>query len=256
MFIDTHAHLYDQAFEESLQEDIQRAIRAGVGQMLLPNCDKHTIGPMLALAQKWPQVCIPMMGLHPCYVKDGYEAELETMRQWLDKETFCAIGEIGLDYHWDRTFVREQKKALDTQIGWALEYDLPIVLHSRDSLPDVIDLVSKRQNGKLKGVFHCFGGSLEEARQIIDLGFYLGIGGVVTFKSSQLPQVLAEIDLEHLVLETDAPYLAPVPYRGKRNESAYIPMIAEKIASIKACSLQEVADRTTAVARKLFALKD
>lgn len=251
-FIDTHAHLYDEQFEEDRDEIIQRSIAAGVSKIFLPNCDSETIAPMLRMASKWPQHCFAMMGVHPCYIKENYKQELAIAEQWLGKEKFAAIGEIGLDYYWDTTFVTEQKEAFNIQMDWALQYDLPIVIHTRESMQDGIDMVRAKQNGNLKGIFHCFGGSAEEAQQIIDLGFYLGIGGVVTFKKSTLPEVLANIPLEHIVLETDAPYLAPVPYRGKRNESTYIPLVAATIATIKGCTVEEVAIATTSNAERIF----
>ena len=250
--IDTHAHLYDEQFSADIAEIISRARANGVEKVYLPNCDSTTIPAMMALTEQYPGYCIPMIGIHPCYVKESYEAELKVMQEWLDKASFAAIGEIGLDYYWDQTFVAAQKDAFRRQIDWALERALPIVIHSRNATQDCIDIVREKQNGQLKGIFHCFGDDLNAAEQIIDLGFKLGIGGVVTFKNSTLPEVLRAIDLEHLVLETDAPYLAPVPYRGKRNESSYIPLIAQKIADIKEVPLSVVAERTTKTAEALF----
>lgn len=250
--IDTHAHLYDEQFSADITEIISRARANGIEKVYLPNCDSTTIPAMMALTEQYPGYCIPMIGIHPCYVKESYEAELNIMQEWLDKAPFAAIGEIGLDYYWDQTFVAEQKDAFRRQIDWALERALPIVIHSRNATQDCIDIVREKQNGQLKGIFHCFGDDLNAAQQIIDLGFKLGIGGVVTFKNSTLPEVLRAIDLEHLVLETDAPYLAPVPYRGKRNESSYIPLIAQKIADIKEVPLSTVAERTTKTAEALF----
>lgn len=251
-FIDTHTHLYDEQFDSDRVEIINNAIAAGVNKMYLPNCDHTTIEPMMAMVEKWPQHCFPMMGVHPCYIKENYKDELKRAEEWLQKATFSAIGEIGLDYYCDKTFVAEQKEAFNLQMDWALERDLPIVIHTRDSLQDGIDMVRHKQNGNLKGIFHCFGGTLEEAKQITDLGFYLGIGGVSTFKKSNLPEILKEISLQHIVLETDAPYLAPVPYRGKRNESSYIPIIGTKIAEIKECAIAEVAAITTQNAERIF----
>lgn len=251
-FIDTHTHLYDEQFDNDRSIIIDKAIELGVSKMYLPNCDHTTIEPMMAMVERWPQHCFPMMGVHPCYIKENYKEELKIAEEWLTKTTFSAIGEIGLDYYWDKTFIPEQKEAFNLQMDWALQLNLPIVIHTRDSLQDGIDMVRARQNGNLKGIFHCFGGTLEEARQIIDLGFYLGIGGVSTFKKSTLPEILNEISLQHLVLETDAPYLAPVPYRGKRNESSYIPLIGMKIAEIKKCSVAEVAEITTQNAELIF----
>lgn len=251
-FIDTHTHLYDEQFDQDREQMVQRAIDAGVGKMYLPNCDSETIAPMMHMVGKWPAHCFPMMGVHPCYIKENYKLELEIAESWLQKEKFSAIGEIGLDYYWDTTFVAEQKEAFNLQMDWALSLQLPIVIHTRESIQDGIDMVRAKQNGNLQGIFHCFGGTAEEAKQIIDLGFYLGIGGVVTFKKSSLPEVLRDISLEHIILETDAPYLAPVPYRGKRNESSYIPIIGTKIAEIKNCSVEEVAMITTKNAESIF----
>lgn len=251
-FIDTHTHLYEEQLNADEKEMIQRAIDAGVHKMYMPNCDSSTIEGMMRIAAAWPEHCLPMMGLHPVYVKDNYEAELAIVKQWLEKEKFAAIGEIGLDYYWDRTHVAQQKQAFEQQIDWALQYNLPIVIHSRESTQDCIDIVRNKQNGKLKGIFHCFSGTIEEARQVVELGFYLGIGGVVTFKKSTLPDIIKEIDLQHIVLETDAPYLAPMPYRGKRNESSYIPLIAAKIAEVLAVDVAVVAQTTTATAAHLF----
>jgi TatD DNase family protein len=251
-FIDTHTHLYDEQFDAEREQIIQRALDAGVGKMYLPNCDSETIAPMMRMVSQWPEHCFPMMGVHPCYIKENYRQELDIAESWLQKEKFSAIGEIGLDYYWDKTFVAEQKEAFNIQMDWALSMNLPIVIHTRDSIQDGIDMVRAKQNGNLKGIFHCFGGSAEEAKQIIDLGFYLGIGGVVTFKKSGLDVILKDISLEHIVLETDAPYLAPVPYRGKRNESSYIPIIGTKIADIKECSVDEVAEVTTKNAKRIF----
>ena len=250
--IDTHAHLYDEQFSSDIAEIISRAQTNGVEKVYLPNCDSTTIPAMMDLVKQYPGYCIPMIGIHPCYVKESYEVELKIMQEWLDKAEFAAIGEIGLDYYWDQTFVAEQKDAFRRQIDWALERALPIVIHSRNATQDCIDIVREKQNGHLKGIFHCFGDDLNAAQQITDLGFKLGIGGVVTFKNSTLPEVLRVTDLEHLVLETDAPYLAPAPYRGKRNESSYIPLIAQKIADIKEVPLATVAEITTKTALELF----
>jgi TatD DNase family protein len=251
-FIDTHTHLYEEQLNTDEKEMIQRAIDAGVHKMYMPNCDSSTIEGMMRIAAAWPQHCLPMMGLHPVYVKDNYEAELAIVKQWLEKEKFAAIGEIGLDYYWDKTHVAQQKQAFEQQIDWALQYNLPIVIHSRESTQDCIDIVRSKQNGNLKGIFHCFSGTIEEARQVVELGFYLGIGGVVTFKKSTLPDIIKEIGLQHIVLETDAPYLAPMPYRGKRNESSYIPLIAAKVAEVLAVDVAVVAQATTATAAQLF----
>lgn len=253
IFTDTHTHLYDEQLAPDGAEMIQRALNAGVKKMYMPNCDSSTIAPMMAVAEKWPQHCFPMMGLHPCYVKENYREELDTVARQLATGKFHAVGEIGLDYYWDLTFKEQQIEAFEYQIDQALQYELPIVIHSRESLQDCIDIVREKQNGKLKGIFHCFSGNEQEAQQIVELGMFLGIGGVLTFKNSKLPEAVRNISLDNMVLETDAPYLAPAPYRGKRNESSYIPLIAEKLAEIKQVSIEEVARTTTRNADKIFA---
>lgn len=251
-FIDTHTHLYDEQLLPDQQDIIRRALDNGVERMYMPNCDSTTITGMLDIADKWPVHCKPMMGVHPCYIKDNYKEELDIACDWLNKREFAAIGEIGIDKYWDLTFLEQQKTAFATQIDWALEYDLPIVIHSRESTQDCIDIVCTKQNGRLKGIFHCFSGTIDEARQITELGLLLGIGGVVTFKKSTLPEVIKTVGLNHVVLETDAPYLAPVPHRGKRNESSYIPLIAQRISDIMEIPLIEVARQTTLNAEKVF----
>ncbi len=250
--IETHAHLYDEQFEKDIEAVIDRAKAVGVSKAYLPNCDSETIPQMMDLVQRFPDFCVPMMGVHPCYIKENFEEELATAYNWLQKEKFAAIGEIGLDYHWDLTHVEQQKEAFKRQIDWAYEFDLPIVIHSRNSTQDCIDIVKAKQNGKLKGIFHCYGDDVEMAQQIIDLGFLMGIGGVVTFKNSGLSEVLKSIDLKHLVLETDAPYLAPVPKRGKRNESSYLTYVVDAIAAAKGITVDEVIAVTTQNAEKLF----
>ena len=254
MYIDTHTHLYDDRLNNQEQDAmIQRALDAGVDKLYMPNCDQTTIPGMMRIARDWPQHCLPMMGLHPCYVKEDPEEELAIVSQWLEKEKFAAVGEIGLDYYWDKTFIPQQKMAFERQIDWALKYDLPIVIHSRESTQDCIDIVRNKQNGKLRGIFHCFSGTQDEAEQIIAIGgFYLGIGGVVTYKNSSLQPVVAAVPMDYLVLETDAPYLTPVPHRGKKNESSYIPLIAAKVAELKQVSIEEVAVATTANAGVVF----
>ena len=251
-FIDTHTHLYDEQLESDNDGMIQCAIDAGVQRMYMPNCDSATIDGMMKIAAKWPDHCIPMMGVHPCYVKESYKDELAIVEQWLSKHEFSAIGEIGLDYYWDMTYKDQQLTAFETQIDWALQYGLPIVIHSRESTQACIDVVGQKQNGKLKGIFHCFSGTEDEAGQIIDMGLYLGIGGVITFRKAGLAEVIKNVSLEHIVLETDAPYLAPVPYRGKRNESSYIPLVAAKIAEVKGLDISEIACITTENAEKVF----
>ncbi|MFA6152794.1 MAG: TatD family hydrolase [Chitinophagaceae bacterium] len=252
MIIDTHTHLYDEETIELQDAHINRAIQAGVHKMYMPNCDSNTIEGMMGIAQRFPENCFPMMGLHPCYVKENYKDELAIVEAQLAKNKFSAIGEIGLDFYWDKTFAHEQKLAFEQQIDWALAYDLPIVIHSRSSTQECLDIVKRKQNGKLVAIFHCFSGTPEQAQRVAGLGGYIGIGGVVTFKTSNLPEVLRAVSLENVVLETDAPYLAPVPYRGKRNESTYLPLIAQRIADVYEMPLEAIEKATTANAEKIF----
>jgi TatD DNase family protein len=252
MVIDTHAHLYSEEFRDDIELVIERAQKAGVAKMYLPAIDSSETEAMLALEQQFPGVCISMMGLHPCYVKENVAEELAHVRSWLDKRTFVAIGEIGLDFYWDKTFTDQQYVAFDTQMQWALELNLPIVIHTRNAMQETINRVKPFAEKGLKGIFHCFSGSAESAKQIIDLGFLLGIGGVITYKNAGLPEVLEAVVLEHLVLETDAPYLTPVPFRGKRNESSYLQYVITKLAEVKHVSELEVAEITSANAEKIF----
>jgi TatD DNase family protein len=255
--IDTHAHIYDEYFLINLPEVINQCLQANVTQVLMPNCDSGTIDVMMLCAQQFPNICKPMMGLHPCYVKADWQVELKKIQVSLQQNLtqFCAIGEIGLDYHWDTTFINEQTAALHLQIEWALEHDLPIVIHSRESTPDCIAIVSQYISKGLKGVFHCFSGTLEEAKQLVDIGFYLGIGGVLTYKKSGLDAIVQNIPIGNLILETDAPYLAPVPHRGKKNHPAHTTIIAQALADILQVPLTEVAEKTTLNAKRLFKLK-
>lgn len=255
LLVDTHAHLYADQFNEDRNAMIQRAFDAGVQHLFLPNIDEASIEGMLALEAAYPDHCYAMMGLHPCSVGADYKAVLSRMEAWLERRPFCAVGEIGLDYYWSKEFVAEQKDAFRVQSRWAKDLDVPIVIHARDSLDDLIQLVEEEKTDNFRGVFHCFGGSLEQAQKIIDLGFMLGLGGVLTFKKANLGAVIEHIDLKHLVLETDAPYLAPTPYRGKRNESAYVALVAEKLAEVQGCSVEEIAAATSANALKLFSIK-
>ncbi len=251
MFIDTHAHLYLEEFDADQEAMVQRAQDAGIARVFLPNIDGSTIPALLAFEERYP-FARAMMGLHPCSVNDQVDEALLVVEEWLQKRTFAAVGEIGLDFHWDTTYRKQQIHAFERQIDWAKSLDLPIVIHSRKAMRECIDIVRSRQDGRLRGVFHCFTGSAAEAEEITSLGFSLGIGGVVTFKKSGLDAVIAAVGLGPLVLETDAPYLAPVPYRGKRNESSYIPLIAEKIAAILGSTAEEVAAATSKRASTLF----
>ena len=254
--IDTHCHLYAEEFENDIEQVIANAQQESVQQFYLPNIDSSSIESMLQLEAKYPGVCIAMMGLHPCSVNADYKKELQTVESWLQKRRFAAVGEIGLDFYWDRTFEIQQYEAFRRQTELALQYQLPIVIHTRNAMQQCIDVVSEYAGRGLKGIFHCFGGSMQEAEQIIALGFYLGIGGVLTYKKSGLPAVLDHISLEHMVLETDAPYLAPVPKRGKRNESAHLKYIITALAEIKQTSPEEIARITTANATFVFQNKD
>lgn len=252
MIIDTHAHLYLDEFKNDIGDVIKRAEAETVKKIYLPAIDSSEIENMFLLENKFPAKCFAMMGLHPCYVKENYLEELSIVKEWFTKRKFAAVGEIGLDLYWDKTFIKQQYEAFRVQIELGLQYNLPIVIHSRDAMQESIDVVKEYRSGGIKGIFHCFGGTVENAKEIIDTGFYLGIGGVLTYKKSGLAEVLEQIDLKHLVLETDAPYLTPVPFRGKRNESSYLKYIVEKLALIKNVSAEEVAAVTTANAEKIF----
>lgn len=257
MFIDTHAHLYSEEFETDLDETISRAQQSNINYILLPNIDLASINPMIALSQQFPN-CIPMMGLHPGYVKEDWENQLSFIEQKLFEfpEKFCAVGEIGMDLYWDTAFCEQQKMVFHKQIQWAKELKLPIAIHCRNAFDEIFEILDQTNSNELSGVFHCFTGNLDQANHILNYGgFKFGIGGVVTYKKSELPEVLKQIDLEQIVLETDAPYLPPVPYRGKRNESSYIPLIANKLAEIYNCSVSEIAEKTTQNAIHLFQLE-
>ena len=251
-WIDTHTHLYSEEFDTDRTAMVERAIALGVDQLLLPNIDESSIEGMLALETQFPGKVHAMMGIHPCYVTTEVDNQLAIVKSWLEKRAFKGVGEIGLDFYWDKSLLDQQYKAFRQQLTLAREHQLPVSIHSREATREAIDEVKELQNGNLTGVFHCFSGTLEEAKEVTDLGFYLGIGGVVTFKKAGLDTLLESINLDHVVLETDAPYLAPVPFRGKRNESSYIPLIGERIANIKNLKIEEVAAITSSNARKLF----
>ena len=252
--IDTHSHIYLPEFAEDRTEMFERAEKEGVRKILLPAIDSSSHRDMIKLETANKELCIAMMGLHPCSVKENFEDELKIARDYLEKRRFIAVGEIGLDFYWDKSFTEQQYTAFHKQIEWALEFDLPIVIHSRNSTDECISVVKEHQKGKLSGVFHCFSGDANQAKKIIDLGFYIGIGGVVSFKNSGLDKVMEQVSHEHIVLETDAPYLAPVPFRGKRNEPSYLKYVVEKLAMIKNISTNKIAEITTANAEKLFLL--
>ena len=250
--IDTHAHIYASQFDSDRDDVIQRAREQGIEKILMPNIDLDSIQPMLDVEAKYPGLCHSMMGLHPCDVKADYKEVLSTMHGWFEKHKFIAVGEIGIDLYWDKTYRAEQEDALITQLNWAKEMDLPVVIHTRDSIEETLALIRKEQNGALKGVFHCFGGSVEEARAITELGFHLGLGGVSTFKNGGMDKVIPYLDMQDIILETDCPYLAPAPHRGKRNEPAYTALVQNRIAELKEISAEEVDRITTENAKGLF----
>ncbi len=254
MFIDSHAHVYSEQFLNENAELFARALEVGVQTILMPAIDTQTHKYMLDLESIAPVHCLSMMGLHPCSVKADYEEELMVVENYLKQRPFIAIGESGLDFYWDLTYKEQQYEAFEKQIAWALEYQIPIVIHSRNATKECIEVVSKYKEYGLAGVFHCFSGSVEEAQAIMGLGFFLGIGGVLTFKKSGLDDVMREVGIKNVILETDAPYLAPVPYRGKRNEPAYIPLIANKLADVMELPVATIAEVTTNNAKNLFRL--
>ena len=254
LLIDTHCHLYSEEFLPDIDAVIERGTHEGVQKFYLPGIDSTSINAMLNLEECFPNKCFAMMGLHPCYVKENYKQELDIVQQWLAKRKFAAVGEIGLDFYWDKTFATEQYEAFRIQMEWAIAYNNPIVIHTRNAMQETINLVKEYVPKGIRGIFHCFSGSYESAQEIINAGFYLGIGGVLTYKNAGLAEVLQKIDLKHLVLETDAPYLTPVPFRGKRNESSYLKYVVTKLAEAKGVSVEEVAAITTANAEKIFGI--
>lgn len=252
--IDTHAHIYASEFDADRDDVVKRALDQGIDKILLPNIDLESIEPMLATEAKYPQICRSMMGLHPCYVDGNVKQTLDIIHAWFEKHRFIAVGEIGIDLYWDKTFKAEQEMAFITQLNWAKEMKLPVVIHTRDSIEETLTLLAQEQDGSLSGVFHCFGGSVEEAKAINDLGFHLGLGGVSTFKNGGMDKVIPHLDMNYVILETDCPYLAPVPHRGKRNEPAYTSLVAQRIAELRDISIEQVDSLTTQNATKLFAL--
>jgi len=250
---DTHTHLYSKDFDTDRSELIETAIKNGIKRFFLPNIDSESIPGMFQMEKQFPDNCFAMMGLHPCSVNATYQDELQVVKHWLSKRKFIGIGEIGIDLYWDKTFLVQQQDAFRTQIQLAKEYNLPYVIHSRNSFNEVMEIVSEFKNDAIKAIFHCFSGNVQQAEEVIAAGnFKLGIGGVVTFKNSGLDKVVEAIDLKHLVLETDAPYLAPLPYRGKRNEPDHLLLVAKKIAEIKNISVEEVAAVTTQNSIEVF----
>jgi TatD DNase family protein len=254
MFIDTHAHIYDEEFNSDRATTLEKAYLAGIQKIYMPNIDHTSIDGMMETENKYPNQCIAMMGLHPCYIKKDFEKELYLVEDWLNKRKFSAIGEIGIDLHWDTNFRSQQEEALKIQIALAEKHNLPIIIHCRNSFRETMDLVKSVKGEKLTGIFHCFSGTKEEAEEVASIGFKIGIGGVVTFKNSGLDKILPDLNLNDIVLETDSPYLAPVPHRGKRNESSYIPLIVKKIAELKKITIEEIEKTTTENALKIFKL--
>ncbi len=254
MLVDTHTHLYADQFDADRNEMIARAIASGVQKMILPNIDLKSVVAMLELSARYPENCFPAIGIHPCDVSEDYEQQLMFVEKELKERKYCAIGETGIDLYWDKTTLVRQRKAFEWHIEKAKELKLPIIIHARDSFDEIFEVLENLQDGTLRGVMHCFSGDMLQARKAISLGMYLGIGGVLTFKKSTLPEIVAETDLSHILLETDSPYLAPVPYRGKRNESSYLNYVADKVATVKNISVEEVARVTTHNAEILFGI--
>ncbi len=251
-FIDTHAHIYLKNFKADIDEVMARCAEQQVNSIYLPNIDHTSIDDMLALEERFEGTCYAMMGLHPCSVNKEFEKELYLVEDWLKRRPFVGIGEAGLDLYWDKTFFEHQQEALKIQVGFAKQYGLPLILHCRDSFEETIAIIEALNDDSLTGIFHCFTGSVADAKRVTDCGFYLGLGGVTTFKNSGMAAVIPHLDLAHVVLETDSPYLAPVPHRGKRNEPAYVPLVAQRIAHLKELPVADVAQTTTDNAQRLF----
>jgi len=253
-FIDTHAHLYSSPIKENIEGIMKNAMDNGIDTIIMPAIDSTTLEAMLEVEKTYPENCMAMMGLHPCSVKENVKEELAIIEAQLQKRKFIAIGEIGLDYYWDKTFTTEQMHAFEIQMQWALDYKLPIAIHTRNAMGETIEAVKPFAKKGLRGIFHCFSGSKESAEQIISMDFHLGLGGVLTYKNAGVAEAIRDIPMEWLVLETDAPYLSPVPYRGKTNEPSYMIQVAMKLAEIKNLPLHEIASITTNNAEKLFGL--
>jgi len=249
---DTHTHLYLKEFDNDRDEVINRAVSNGVVKLLMPNIDIHSTDAMLKIADKYKDTCYPMIGLHPTSIKEDYLSQLETLETLFTQHSFIAIGEIGIDLYWDKTYIKEQMEAFSRQIDFALRSELPIVIHSRESFPEIFSVLEDFSDKNLKGVFHAFSGSIEDAKKAVAMGFKLGIGGPLTFKNSNLDKIAEDIGIEHIILETDSPYLAPVPYRGKRNESSYICIINKKLSEIFRITEEESASITFDNSCRLF----
>jgi TatD DNase family protein len=255
--IDTHAHIYSEQFEKDRDAMLERAFSAEVSRIYMPNVDHTSIDGMLELEDKYPTQCVPMMGLHPCSVGKDFEKELYLVEDWLNKRKFVALGEMGIDLFWDTTFVAQQEEAFKIQAAWAKKYKIPLIIHARSkeegtAMAKIIELLENLKDENLFGILHCFTGTLQDAKKLIALDFKLGIGGVVTYKNSGLAPIISQIKLQDLVIETDCPYLAPMPHRGKRNETAFVQLVAEKIANIQQIDVEIVAQQTTENAKKLF----
>ncbi len=250
--IDTHAHIYLEEFKTDREAMLARARHQGIEKILMPNIDSESIDDLLELESKEPNLCVAMMGLHPCYIKKGFEKDLYEVEAWLSKRAFCAVGEIGTDLYWEKTFWAEQQEAFEVQLGLAKKFNLPVSIHSRESTEEALAILERLQDGTLTGVFHCYSGTLAQAERAIKVGFHVGIGGVATFKKGELDELLKTTELTKIVLETDSPYLAPVPHRGKRNEPSYLHYVAEKIAAVKNVPFQEVQETTTRTAKSIF----
>jgi TatD DNase family protein len=249
---DTHAHIYLKDFAVDLDEVMRRADAAGVGRIFMPNIDTDSVDAMLETESRYPDRCVPMMGLHPCSVKKGFETELAQMENWLQKRKFAAVGEMGTDLYWDKTFWEEQQEAFRIQAAWAKSFKLPLVIHSRESIEETLQLLAPLAGPGLTGIFHCFTGTPEQARRVIEMGFYVGIGGVSTFKNGGLDKVLPHVPVERIVLETDSPYLAPVPHRGERNEPAYLSLVAARVTSLLGITEQVLMAATNRNASVVF----
>ena len=251
---DTHAHLYSEQFDQDRTEMIHRALEAGVSRFFIPAIDSTYFNAMVTLETEFPENIFLMMGLHPTHVGENFEEELAFIKNQLDARNYYAVGEIGIDLYWDKTFLKQQQQAFKTQINWAKEKKLPIVIHCREAFDEIFEVLEEVKDAQLFGIFHCFSGDLEQAKRAISYNMKLGIGGVVTFKNGKIDQFMHEIPLEHIVLETDAPYLAPAPFRGKRNESSYIVKVVEKLAEIYAVSPEEIANITTQNSKQVFGI--
>ncbi len=251
-WIDTHAHIYSEEFKPDLADMLVRCDEANVGKIYMPNIDHTSFDSMMEIEAKAPTKYCSMMGLHPCSVKKGFEKELYLVENWLNKRKFAAVGEMGTDLHWDKSFWNEQQEAFKIQVQWAKKFHLPLVIHCRESIDETIELLKPFADGTLTGIFHCFSGDADQAKKIVEMNFYLGLGGVATFKNGGLDKVIPDLDLDRIVLETDSPFLAPVPHRGKRNEPSHIPLIAQKVSEFKKMPLAELQKATTANAMKVF----